>query len=463
MHTDSLYVHHPAGLSEEEMALEENNARAVSPVTINDSEDELAVDAADAGGGFVVAVFDREGWYSAEFGAALDTCGNEALTLYANLGTGLRGEEEVCRIDLPLYHRPEIAVTRGNEFSSLHVELQSSPLSKYRAARFSFNGDDAVGAGHGPGLNVIDNGWILVAEHTGSTALLASPYESYGGGSSEAYMFPPKAASISRLAKTRSVGALAHLLLHGVSVPTQLSSVVKKAMTAPGISFPAIGWLLGDEDLEEKDPDLMDQLRLLRTAELPWTEAVHAAASVHAENVKDELELNLQLPEDLESVIQGRIWISVVLPVAAELNALREGFQGVAGGYDALQMACDIGVAMRALGLAFVKNQPLTSADFAVEGVDRWLRVWGELWLSRTTAEQLERLAKFVFGVRLPLPGNRNSLLMVENSSQGDDHFPRSRTCFGELVVPKYSNYEHFAAQLARVLQSPDAAAYTYA
>lgn len=47
------------------------------------------------------------------------------------------------------------------------------------------------------------------------------------------------------------MGALAHLtLLHGVSVPMQLSSVVKKAMTAPGISFPAIGWLLGDEDLE---------------------------------------------------------------------------------------------------------------------------------------------------------------------------------------------------------------------
>lgn len=94
------------------------------------------------------------------------------------------------------------------------------------------------------------------------------------------------------------------------------------------------------------------------------------------------------------------IRISVVLPVAAELNALREGFQSVAEGSDALQRACDIGVATRALGLAFVKNQPLTSEDFAVEGVDRWLRKWGELWLSRATSEQLERFAKFVFGVR---------------------------------------------------------------
>lgn len=74
------------------------------------------------------------GWYSAEFGAALDTCGDEALTLYANLGTGLRGEEEVCPIDLPLYRGPEIAVTRSNEFSSLHVEFQSNLLSKYRCA-----------------------------------------------------------------------------------------------------------------------------------------------------------------------------------------------------------------------------------------------------------------------------------------------------------------------------------------
>lgn len=89
-----------------------------------------------------------------------------------------------------------------------------------------------------------------------------------------------------------------------------------------------------------------------------------------------------------------------MLPIAAELNALREGFQGVAEGSDALQRACDLGAATRALGLAFVKNQPLTSADFAVEGVDRWLRVWGERWLSRATPEQLERLAKFVFGVR---------------------------------------------------------------
>lgn len=52
----------------------------------------------------------------------------------------------------------------------------------------------------------------------------------------------------------------------------------------------------------------MDQLRLLRTAELPWTKAVRETASAHAENVKDELDLNLQLPEDLETVIRGRIW-----------------------------------------------------------------------------------------------------------------------------------------------------------
>lgn len=38
MHTDSLDVHQPAGPNEEGMASEENNARAVSPVTINDSE-----------------------------------------------------------------------------------------------------------------------------------------------------------------------------------------------------------------------------------------------------------------------------------------------------------------------------------------------------------------------------------------------------------------------------------------